>query len=407
MFESMEVMPAGEIARRHQACRAILAKSLPEAGGLVVFSRLAIYYLTGTFANGVFWLPREGRSVLMIRKGIERSRLESPVESIVTFRSYSDIPGLCAEAGSPLSPVLAAEMNGLSWSLSGLLTSRLKDMRFLPGDMVLSRVQAAKSEWELNKMRLCGARHAKAMAELLPGRLRPGMTEREVSHMVWEAFFELGHQGIMRMSAHGEEIFLGHVSAGDSGNYPSVFNGPLGLRGEHPAVPFMGYAGKVWRRFEPLSVDCGFALEGYNTDKTQVYWSGPGGSTPEAVASAHSFCMDVQAYVAEHLKPGMIPSEIYAHCLEWAGKEGFADGFMGLGGNKVPFLGHGIGLVIDAWPVLAKGFDEPFEAGMVMAVEPKMGIPGVGMVGVENTFEVTVSGGVCLTGDRFGIITVE
>ncbi len=79
---------------------------------------------------------------------------------------------------------------------------------------------------------------------------------------------------------------------------------------------------------------------------------------------------------------------------------------MGLDANKVPFLGHGIGLVIDAWPVFAKGFDEPFEAGMVMAVEPKMGIRGVGMVGVENTFEVTGSGGVCLTGDRFGMIAL-
>jgi len=80
---------------------------------------------------------------------------------------------------------------------------------------------------------------------------------------------------------------------------------------------------------------------------------------------------------------------------------------MGLGGNKVSFIGHGIGLVIDSWPVLAKGFDEPFEAGMTMAVEPKTGIEGVGMVGVENTFEVTESGGVCLTGGDYGIVCVE
>jgi Xaa-Pro dipeptidase len=407
MFEALEVMPAGELDRRHQACRDHLSRIVPQAGGLIVFSRLAIYYLTGTYGNGVFWLPLEGRPVLLVRKGIERARMESSVETVVPFRSYSDIPVLCAEAGSPLSPVAAAEMNGLSWSLSGLLTSRLKDVRFLPGDMVLSRAQASKSPWELNKIRLCGARHHRAMVDLLPGRLRSGMTERQVSHAVWDVFFELGHQGIMRMGAHGEEIFLGHVSAGDSGNYPSVFNGPLGLRGEHPAVPFMGYAGKVWRRGEPLSVDCGFALEGYHTDKTQIFWPGSASSIPSAVADAHSFCMDVQAYVAEHLKPGTIPADIYAHCLEWAGNAGFAEGFMGLGGNKVPFIGHGIGLVIDAWPVLAKGFDDPFEAGMVMAVEPKMGIPGVGMVGVENTFEVTSSGGVCLTGSDFGIIALE
>ena len=407
MFEAIEVMPAEEVSRRHAVCRQLLESQLPEAGGLLVFSRLAIYYLTGTFGNGVFWLPREGQPVLMVRKGMERARMESPLDTIVPFRSYSDIPGLCAGAGSPLSQVVGAEMNGLSWNLANLITSRLSDVRFVSGDMVLTRAQAQKSEWELSKIRLCGQRHAKAMAELLPARLRVGMNERQVSHAVWEVFFELGHPGMIRMGAHGEEIFLGHIAAGDSGNYPSVFNGPLGLRGEHPAIPFMGYAGQVWRKGQPLSVDCGFALEGYVTDKTQIYWAGPRESIPDEVASAHAFCMDVQAYVAEHLKPGSIPAEIYAHCLEWAKREGFAEGFMGLGGNKVPFLGHGIGLVVDAWPVLAKGFDEPFQDGMVMAVEPKMGIAGVGMVGVENTFEVTQAGGVCLTGEIYDMICVE
>ncbi|MFZ5427475.1 MAG: M24 family metallopeptidase [Thermodesulfobacteriota bacterium] len=407
MFEALETLPESEMARRHERCRALMARYLPDAGGVAVFSRLGIYYLTGTFGNGVLWLPREGRPVLMIRKGIERAALESPLECIVSFRSYGDIPGLCAEAGSPLAEVVAAEMNGLSWSLANLLTSRLPGVRFVPADTVLSRTQSVKSPWELGKMRLCGERHHKALREVLPGLIKPGMSERQVSHKVWEAFFELGHQGMMRMGAHGEEIFLGHVSAGDSGNYPSFFNGPLGLRGEHPAVPFMGYAGKVWKRGEPLSVDCGFALEGYNTDKTQIYWAGQESSIPDEVASAHSFCMDVQAYVAGNIKPGAVPSAIHAHCVEWARKAGFQQGFMGLGGNKVNFIGHGIGLVIDSWPVLAKGFDEPLEAGMTMAVEPKMGIEGVGMVGVENTFEVTESGGVCLTGGDYGIVCVE
>jgi len=407
MFEALEVLPAGEMARRHAACREQLARLAPEAGGIVVFSRLAIYYLTGTFGNGVLWLPLEGEPVLMIRKGIERARLESPLGTIVPYRSYGDLAGLCLQAGSPLTPVAAAEMAALPWSLAGLFTSRVKDVRFVPGDMALAKAQAVKSPWELAKMRLCGERHNRAMTELLPGRIKPGMSEREISHRVWEAFFELGHSGMVRMGAHGEEIFLGHVSAGDSGNYPSVFNGPLGLRGEHPSVPFMGYAGKVWKKGEPLAVDCGFALEGYVTDKTQLYWAGPEASIPDAVKRAHAFCMDVQAWTAEALRPGAVPSEIWEHCRAWAERDGFGEGFMGLSGNKVPFLGHGIGLVVDAWPVFAKGFDEPFEEGMVMAVEPKMGVPGVGMVGVENTFEVTATGSACITGDSFAMLCVE
>jgi len=407
MFKALETLPAEEMARRHAVCRAIMAKIQPEAGGLLVFSRVAIYYLTGTFGNGVFWLPTAGTPALMIRKGMERARLESPLSAIVPFRSYGDIPKLCAEAGSPLTPVVAADKSGLSWGLAELLMTKLADTRFVSADMILSRAQAVKSEWELAKMRLCGARHHKALHEILPERLKPGMTEREISLAVWDVFFSLGHQGIMRMGAQGEELFLGHVSAGDSGNYPSAFNGPVGLRGEHPAMAVMGYAGKTWRKGEPLCVDCGFVLEGYMTDKTQVFWAGPKSSIPDEVARAHAFCMDVQAYAAENLKPGGIPGEIYAHCKQWAAKVGFADGFMGLGSDKVSFIGHGIGLTMDAWPVLAKGFDEPLEAGTTMALEPKIGIPDVGMVGVENTFEVAASGGVCVTGGQYGMIAVE
>ncbi|HOK51098.1 MAG TPA: M24 family metallopeptidase, partial [Bacteroidales bacterium] len=61
----------------------------------------------------------------------------------------------------------------------------------------------------------------------------------------------------------------------------------------------------------------------------------------------------------------------------------------------------------DEWPVIARGFDEPIEENMVFAVEPKKGIPDVGMVGIENTFVVTPSGGECITGNHPGLMLVE
>jgi len=407
MFTALERLPETEMAARQEKCRKLLSEIVPDAGGLLVFSRLAIYYLTGTWANGVFWLPVSGQPVLACRKGRERALLESPMEAVVTFRSYRDLPGACSGAGSPLAPVVAAEQSGLAWNLAAMLTSRLPEVRFVPGDAVLTRAQAVKSDWELAKIRLCGARHATALRETIPAHIRPGMTERAISHQCWSAFFALGHMGPLRMGNPGEEIFLGHVAAGDSGNYPSVFNGPVGLRGEHPALPFGGYAGTVWQKGQVLTLDIGFALEGYQTDKTQVYFAGPAEALPEAVRRGHDFCIRVQQATAEALRPGALPSKLYADALAMAEKEGFAEGFMGLGGNTVQFLGHGIGLTIDGWPVLAKGFDAPLEEGMTLALEPKFGIPDVGMVGVENTFEVTPAGGISLTGDAFDILCLE
>ena len=84
----------------------------------------------------------------------------------------------------------------------------------------------------------------------------------------------------------------------------------------------------------------------------------------------------------------------------------FLENFMGFGKRKVNFLGHGIGLLIDEIPVIAKGFKEPLQEGMVFALEPKKGIKNIGMVGIENTFIVTSKGGECITGDSPGLIPV-
>ena len=407
MFEALAVIPASELALRHERCRRLLRELNPQAGGLLVFNRPQVYYLTGTLGMGCVWLPLEGQPLLLLRKGIDRAALEAPTVACVGYRSYKDLPDLAAAAGVPFPEVVAVDQSGLTWQLGQMLAARLSGIRFVSGDAALAIAQALKSEWELGVMRLCGERHHLALHDILPRAIRPGMSEREISHLAWGVFFELGHQGILRMSAFGEECFLGHVSAGDSGNYPSSFNGPLGLRGEHPAVPVMGYAGKLWQPGEPLMLDIGFMLEGYHTDKTQAYWAGKPGSIPDAVASAHSFCIDVQAWLAENLRPGALVSELYAHCFAWAERAGFVEGFMGLGENKVPFLGHGIGLAIDGWPAIAKGFDRPVERGQVFALEPKHGLSGLGMVGVENTFEVTDSGAVCITGDRYDMVCVE
>lgn len=102
----------------------------------------------------------------------------------------------------------------------------------------------------------------------------------------------------------------------------------------------------------------------------------------------------------------MLPSQIWEKCLSITEPSEWHEGFMGLGENKVFFVGHGIGLAIDEYPVLASGFDSPLEQGMTLAIEPKIGLPGFGMVGLENTFEVTHEGGKCLTGEHFDIITI-
>ena len=122
--------------------------------------------------------------------------------------------------------------------------------------------------------------------------------------------------------------------------------------------------------------------------------------------AVHQRCVEIQGRLASLLKSGAIPSEIYASTMEDLDPE-FLTNFMGYEGRRANFLGHGVGLQIDEPPVIAEGFDEPLVAGMVLALEPKKGVPGVGMVGTENTYLVTPEGGRSITGNHPGPILVS
>ncbi|MBC8157037.1 M24 family metallopeptidase, partial [Armatimonadetes bacterium] len=124
----------------------------------------------------------------------------------------------------------------------------------------------------------------------------------------------------------------------------------------------------------------------------------------DEVVKIHNACIDVQKKTASLLLPNKVPSEIYNEIMKNLPQE-LSQHFMGYG-ESVKFLGHGVGLQIDELPVIANGFNAPLKENMVIALEPKCGISGVGTVGVEETYVVKSSGAVCLTGGAREIIVV-
>ena len=144
-----------------------------------------------------------------------------------------------------------------------------------------------------------------------------------------------------------------------------------------------------------LDIPCGW--RGYHTDKSITFYFGDLDENPKAdlIRAAHEQCIALEKMTAELLRPGAVPAEIYEKILA-AVDPAFRDGFM----NSCKFLGHSIGLTMDEAPVLAKGFNDPVVPGMTFAVEPKIALEGIGLIGTENTYEVTEdSAAKSLTGD--------
>jgi Xaa-Pro dipeptidase len=71
---------------------------------------------------------------------------------------------------------------------------------------------------------------------------------------------------------------------------------------------------------------------------------------------------------------------------------GYSESFMGTAGAQVSFIGHGVGVELDEYPFIARGFNEmTLQPGMVFAFEPKLVFPE-GAVGIENTFYIANDG---------------
>lgn len=409
-MKPLEKIPLSELSLRHERLRETLEETCPTAEGILLFSRVTLYWLSGTLCNGMLWLPRNGEPVLLVRRSHPRALMESSLPHIYPYHTFAELPLLTELAGSPLPSRIAVEMNALSFDLGRSLERHISPVQCQDGSGAVARARAVKTPFEIARLKEAGRAQRTVMSELFPQSISPGMNERELSRLLTNLSFDLGHCGLMRTSDPGNEVFVCGVAAGENSNYPSHFNGPMGQCGAHPAVPVFGDCHTLWEENQSLMADMAFSITGYHTDKTQVYWSGNANAIPDDLLKAQEFCIHLQNQAASRLKPGVSPSDIWEEAVEAARAAGYMAGFMGLGESKVPFLGHGIGLCIDEYPAVASRFDSPLKKNMVLALEPKISIPGKGMVGVENTYVVTDNKAECLTaceGDNLGFICIR
>lgn len=392
-------VPLSELQNRMIRFRRRMDAACPEWELAALFGRVNQYYFTGTMQNGVLLIPREAEAVYRVRLSYERAMEESEFPRIEPMHSFRD----AAQGLDRIPEQIYLETELVPLALLQRFRKHFPVLDCLPVDLQVAAVRAVKSPYELEITERAGAVHRRVLEERLPALLREGMSEAELGAEFYPVMVEEGHQGIARFGMFQSEMGVGIFCFGESSLYPTSFDGPGGNLGIAPAVPLLGSRERKLKKGDLVFVDLGCGVEGYHTDKTMTYAFGAPQS--EAVVEAQKRCVEIQDRVAKQLRPGAIPSEIYQTTMASL-EPAFVTNFMGFGPRQSRFLGHGVGLFVDDWPVLAKGFDEPLQENMVFAVEPKKGIEKVGMVGIENTFVVTPSGGRSLTGHHPGLLPV-
>lgn len=407
MGRPVQITPREELEQR--AVR--LQRLMRDAGldGVLATQNADIFYLSGVVQQAQLYLPVVGSPVLMVRKHLDRARSVSalPADRVVGVRSLRELPALIEEAGGRPGRI------GLELDTLPVLSYQAYSKALLPlaaelvdASMVFRQARTVKSQYELSQIRQA-ARVADAGIQAAREHARVGMREIELAAIIEAATRIAGHSGTIRMRFFGQEMHMGHLLSGSSGSIASFMNSPTGGDGPGPWAPY-GAGSRRLEQGEPVFIDYSGEWGGYIADQTRMLSIGPLSAFWQ---DAYAAMLDVETYMAQEARPGMTSGQFFSMAEARAGQLGYGDNFMGppeaeSACQRVPFVGHAVGLELDEWPPLQREHSGVLEEGMVLAVEPKLIFAGLGAIGVEDTYVLTPAGLDPLTYSTRDIIVV-
>lgn len=357
--------PESELAQRTADTQALMRDCHLDA--LLLTTEPEVRYYSGFLSQ--FWesptrpwflvVPLAGKPVAVVPEigyaGMQATWLDDvhtwpspdPVDEGISLLT-STLDGLAkrfGRIGVPMGPesqlrMPLADFETLRGNLSGRAMVDARDL--------VRRVRAVKSEREIDKIR-AACRIASNAFQALPGRIRAGMTEREICR-----------------------TFKLDVIAGGADSAPYVM-GASGPGGYDDII--MGPGDRVLSDGDVMIIDTGTTFDGYYCDFDRNYGFA---GVPDQARRAYETVFRATEAGFQAARPGATTTDLWR--AMWAVLESG-----GALGNGVGRMGHGLGMQLTEWPSNMPGDDTPLEAGMVMTLEPGMVYgPGRWMVHEEN-----------------------
>lgn len=368
-----------ELKLRQDKIRALMIKSNIDAA---LFTRnVNLLYSCGQIFCGYLYLPVIGEPWYFIKRPNNLTGTQ-----VVYIHKPEQITQILTEKGIPYPKVLMLEADELSYNDYMRLASLFESTTYTNGTTVIRKARSIKTPLEIELFRQSGIAHSRAYQQI-PSVYQPGMDDMHLSIEIERLMRLEGNLGIFRIFGQSMETFMGSLLAGSNAENPSPYDFALGGEGLDVSLPISANRTKL-KEGNTIMVDLGGNFNGYMGDMSRVFSIG---KTTEAAYRAHQVCLEIQDTISSLAKPGIICEELYYKAIEIVTREGFADSFMGTK-QRSKFIGHGIGLEINEAPVLAPRMKQELKPGMVFALEPKIVIPGIGPVGIENSWAVNENG---------------
>jgi len=361
-----------------------LRDQMGDMTGAILFQSVDLLYFSGTAQEGLIYIPKDPdfQPAVMIRKNLERAEQESPLE-VTPLKS---LKRLKADLDIPSDALIGLELDVLPYNNYYRVAQALEDSNFVDVSETIKMIRSIKSDFEIGLIKEA-AKILDAGLSSVPENLVEGKTEIELASEVEAEMRKLGHEGALRFRRFNHNLPMGHLMSGPNAAIPSFVASPTGGRGVSLLQP-QGPGFRKIKRNEPVLVDYGGVYNGYIADETRIFSIG---KLSQELEDSHLAALEVQDAVVKELRPGMTGKDLF-NLSEAVGEQlGYKNHLGGPPGAKCGFVGHGVGLEIDEYPVLGP-VNHQIESNMTIAIEPKMIYPGVGVVGIEDTFLTTEKG---------------
>jgi Xaa-Pro aminopeptidase len=257
--------------------------------------------------------------------------------------------------------------------------------RMISAEPLVSALRQRKMPVELAAIK--GAiRHTEQIFDMVANYIRPGRTEKEIA-----AF----------MQAEVKKQGLDYAWAPNW--CPAVFTGPNTAGAHYPPSK---------REVEPghvVNMDFGLRCDGYCSDLQRSFYVLREGETeaPTEVQRGMATIVESIARAFAVIAPGAIGLEVDRACRDHVVAQGYEE-FPAAVGHQVGRFAHdGTALLGPAWDKYSRKPYQPLEPGMVFTLEPRLSVPGHGVVTVEDMVVVTKNGAEYLSTPQTELILIS
>jgi Xaa-Pro dipeptidase len=212
-----------------------------------------------------------------------------------------------------------------------------------------------KSPHEVELMRIANQATLQVY-EAVYKALAPGMTQAQAGALIAAAYDRIGFRG-------GASVEVGSSSS----------------------LPHGSAAAQIIREGQPVMIDDGCTVEGYNSDITRTFVYG---TASDEMKRVFDVVHRAQKAALQTARPGIECQAVDAAARKVLGDAGYGPGYKYFAHR----LGHGIGLDGHEWPYLVRGNTLPLAAGMTFSDEPGIYLPGKFGIRLEDDIYITPDG---------------